>query len=955
MKRLTFKILAALLCMCMLMPMLAACNNTEDPTEPPTAAPTEAPTSAPTEEPTEEPTEKPTEAPTPAPTEEPTEPTEEVCAHAETETLAAVEATCTRTGLTEGKKCKACGEITVAQTETEMLPHTPTGVSEVKATCTEGGLTFGQKCLYCDAVLLEQTPTPALGHFYPGASVTCSRCGYTIDMTTPDAYTYYGKVQYICGAGKNGSAAAYDIMSNSTASGVYPEVSGIETDVTAQLAISGFMLVSGYNVEKYVWSFDGKTWNDCVGGAYVMAQATHINEAKKLFADFDETSEYKKAKYTNIYADLREYEGQTLDAVIFGACVDEYDAIIPVIKITDVHVKYEPAPGEGMNSAHSGYIKHAFDILEIGGQRQDHNSTNHTISYGDPLQFNGWVGFDQPIKRVGYVINNGSMTSSAEWMRDPEGDVLNIAGQHAKRFYISVQTAAIPNGTHRLYFVAELRDGTVIVLQTYIITMSGGFENDADKPDGEVIKAEPDKSAPTNTSVSIDGTTATTGLGLTYSFLGGKFENNRFSFSGSSAHKVTFMGASRTELSGEFNRFKLRYVSSGPIKATLTYTDGGETVSDVVYLEAAPSGATFTCLTLGYLSGNMATDLKQIEFVACDGGNASFVLCDVETEQYEVYNSNIKFIQNSRYRVGIKLAWGGGICYVEDRKDGIDDLFNLINQHDTGRLVQQSYYGTKGENDNYQMGDYNGNAWRYNPVQGGDIWGNHSRIIDIVVEEYSLYIKAQPQDWGHNGDITPSYMENIYTIYPDIIDVWNRFVDYSNYNHPKASQELPAFYTVGYLDTFYYAVDGDPWATPHCEPDLDFWGRNKGDGRFETGQYKNTDQTWSAFTNADGSFGLGLFTPNSCGILAGRFGYDDDPKNHQLPEGTQITGYGPTKDSMSMGCAYIAPVNSFQIKCYQAVEYSYIMATGSIDQIRSTFQSHEGFTSNSSIEHQGWA
>ena len=37
---------------------------------------------------------------------------------------AAVEATCTSTGKTEGKHCSECGEVTVAQEDTEKLPHT---------------------------------------------------------------------------------------------------------------------------------------------------------------------------------------------------------------------------------------------------------------------------------------------------------------------------------------------------------------------------------------------------------------------------------------------------------------------------------------------------------------------------------------------------------------------------------------------------------------------------------------------------------------------------------------------------------------------------------------------------------------------------------------------------------------------------------------------------------------
>ena len=48
-------------------------------------------------------------------------------------------ATCTNTGLTDGKKCSVCGEITVAQTQINKLAHTPgNAVPEnvIFATCT---------------------------------------------------------------------------------------------------------------------------------------------------------------------------------------------------------------------------------------------------------------------------------------------------------------------------------------------------------------------------------------------------------------------------------------------------------------------------------------------------------------------------------------------------------------------------------------------------------------------------------------------------------------------------------------------------------------------------------------------------------------------------------------------------------------------------------------------------
>ncbi len=99
------------------------------------------------------------------------------------ETIPAVEATCKTTGLTEGKKCTVCGEITVAQTETALAPHTEETLPAVEATCNATGLTEGKKCTVCGEITVAQTVVPMVGHSWTAADCdsprTCSVCGET--------------------------------------------------------------------------------------------------------------------------------------------------------------------------------------------------------------------------------------------------------------------------------------------------------------------------------------------------------------------------------------------------------------------------------------------------------------------------------------------------------------------------------------------------------------------------------------------------------------------------------------------------------------------------------------------------------------------------------------------------------------------------------------------------------
>ena len=103
------------------------------------------------------------------------------CTHTETETIPGTPATCTESGLTDGKKCSVCEEILVAQETIPALGHTEETVKGSAATCTESGLTDGKKCSVCDEILLEQQPIAALGHNVvkvDGKAATCTTDGY---------------------------------------------------------------------------------------------------------------------------------------------------------------------------------------------------------------------------------------------------------------------------------------------------------------------------------------------------------------------------------------------------------------------------------------------------------------------------------------------------------------------------------------------------------------------------------------------------------------------------------------------------------------------------------------------------------------------------------------------------------------------------------------------------------
>ncbi len=378
---------------------------------------------------------------------------------------------------------------------------------------------------------------------------------------------------------------------------------------------------------------------------------------------------------------------------------------------------------------------------------------------------------------------------------------------------------------------------------------------------------------------------------------------------------------------GSFTRFTLTYEANEAVRGIVTYSDGTE---DIVYLEKG--GGTFRCFVPGYIDGASKTGIDSIRYVSLGEKPSGLKIKDVGFENVPAPSGETFFIENDRLKVGVRLAWGGGINYIEDKKCPVPGLRNLINQYDTGRLVQQSYYGTGEcpENPDFRFGEFMGHKWCYNPVQGGDRGNQRSRLIDMRYDDKSVYIKAMPKDWGKVGFDTPSYMENIYTVDGDMIRVDNRFTDFSCWTHGCNTQELPAFYTVSYLRRFVWYDGVDSWTGGPLtvRDDLNFWGLPEYSEACTFHIRNSAKETWCAWVSPDDDYGIGLFVPNIDVFKAGRFMYDGSKK----PEDPSTN--------------YVAPLSRVRIISTKPIEYSYLMTVGSLSGIRERFYENRDFCGN---------
>ena len=390
---------------------------------------------------------------------------------------------------------------------------------------------------------------------------------------------------------------------------------------------------------------------------------------------------------------------------------------------------------------------------------------------------------------------------------------------------------------------------------------------------------------------------------------------------------------------GWFNYYGIEYSSDCYIKATVHYSAGVKAKTEDFFLEPSKKKTTFYSFVDDALAGKKGNKINSITLETLTKAEENIKIYGFSVFNREIPEQEV-FIQNDTHKLGIDLLWGGALSYLEDldsnvqavsvdgqikvdsnaseryNAESVNNNVNLINRNDTGRLVQQSYYGTL----DYDHGVYMDNDWRYNPVQGGNQFNDASKIVDLRVTDTEIYIKCRPLDWAKEKEyITPSYMEATYSLEDGAVHTKCRFVDFSGYPEAESTQEIPAFYCIEPLNNFVYYGGKKPWTNDKLtsEPDLIFW---------PDAGYPNfySKENWSAFTGEfEDSFGIGVYVDNEEAFLAGVF------------EREKTTNEDPSKDGPT---SYIAIVKNRIFKSFDPYEYEYYLATGDTTEIRNTFE-----------------
>lgn len=257
---------------------------------------------------------------------------------------------------------------------------------------------------------------------------------------------------------------------------------------------------------------------------------------------------------------------------------------------------------------------------------------------------------------------------------------------------------------------------------------------------------------------------------------------------------------------------------------------------------------------------------------------------------------NQLYIDNGRVRLGIDLESGGCVFYFSESAT----RRNLLNHHDKGRFIQQSYYG---DEDGSRWAE---REWRWNPVQGGGYRGHPARVLEYASTANSLYVKSMPKHWATGADIDNAVMEQWIVLEEEVARIRYRFLYTGHRNHEKRQQEMPAVFVDFDLPNLVFYEGSKPWTNDKLTATVPGWPN----------EMKVRDEHWAAYVD-DENWGMGVYTPGTREITCYRYKGPGGP--------------------IGSGCSYFAPLRTFAVSNSLNLEYQVYLTIGTVSEIRERF------------------
>jgi len=302
------------------------------------------------------------------------------------------------------------------------------------------------------------------------------------------------------------------------------------------------------------------------------------------------------------------------------------------------------------------------------------------------------------------------------------------------------------------------------------------------------------------------------------------------------------------------------------------------------------------------------------------------------------------YLDDGRVRLGIDLERGGTICFLSTGSDLEEG--NLVNIHDLGRYIQQSYYAGDPLDRKSEGQHTNFSPWHWNPIQAGGIGcvskpphsNARSEILEFKETKNSMYIKCVPRLWDMPGEAAECVFEQWMWLEGTAVRVSNKVTVARTDSVWKEGvvrdQELPAVYPIARLRHCYVYTNNAPWTgdsvvkmPDHPEgykpglPPTDPKG-------FPWNRFKPTEP-WAACVDPKTGIGFGVYSPRAdatwlCGFV-----------NHLKRSDNR-------DDSMANSTSYIAPLTEIALNKDSVFGYEYYLISGSVRDVRRFVYEKEG-------------
>lgn len=266
----------------------------------------------------------------------------------------------------------------------------------------------------------------------------------------------------------------------------------------------------------------------------------------------------------------------------------------------------------------------------------------------------------------------------------------------------------------------------------------------------------------------------------------------------------------------------------------------------------------------------------------------------------------LMMIDNGVLRVGIDRSKGATITWLSSDKH----VGNMVNLHDPGRLIQQSYYAGKSLDRRAEGQSPAWSPWTWNPIQGGGV-SSWARVSEFTrTDQNRLYAVTVPKLWDMPDEEAAATMRQWTSFEPGMPNVVVVECEFESKRTPRdrwgpavlRAQEIPALYFIRKLSNVMSYMGEGQWRD-EVQPPGPPWGNC--DPPFKT----------VALVSEDG-YGVAVFSPGA----------------------TQPWNFGPHRTGLSDDpyagpCMHVAPLDRVALEPQAIYRYRYWLMLGTKDEL----------------------